>query len=442
MLASVLALGACSGRPAIVSHAGPVRTPALSTPSETSEHFLAAEPSGTLRARLDAVAQAFRERGAHPVADRWVTFLPPRSTATMRVHTARGGCLGFVAVGRENLQDIDLWVHNTAGVRLAQDLRDDAHPYVRVCPRANDELFVIVRAAQGAGEVGVLTVVDPPVVPPDLATVLGVRASGTFTGPRTPRAAIGDDPAAPDVTHALDRWIQRLNLLGYRQIGGAITGTLEMQRQQEHTVPLNAGACYAIVAAGDQNVEDLDLRVIAPTGNVLGQDVATDSHPVVKICPAISGPHRVQVRMYAGAGRYALATLVMDPAIDLGDDVVGLARAHAFELAAQGRRHGMVLLSPPVRYAVVPGVVASIPVRLRAGRCYLFGAAPSETLSGLSLSLVDDHGAVLSSSTATRSPVRVFHCSQRSLRARVEVRPGGGRGEYVFVPLESRGTTP
>jgi hypothetical protein len=394
-------------------------------------------PRGALEERADAVARAFAERGAHPMSDRWMTFVPPDGIRTLRVAIDRPQCLGFVALGRESLGDIDIDLRNASAVRINQDNRNNAHPYVRACGRAGDVFYVLVRGIRGAGEVVVVPIADPPIVPPDLDLVLGVRNTAGFTPPRTPRIAIGADPSNIDAAHALDRLLQRFTPLGYRRVGNAINGRLDSGHTDTSEVELQAGRCYAIVAAGGPGVDDLDLRLLSPTGRPIAQDEATDNHPTLRTCPTISGTHDIQVRMYSGAGDYAIAILALDPPVELPPDMIGRERANTLELTAEGRRHGMTLMLPARRAGVVPGVPYTLPVDLRAGRCYLFGAAANELLAGLDLSLVDDHGAVVASDTATRDVAHVWHCPTRSQRARVEVRPATGRGEFGIVALES-----
>ncbi len=395
-------------------------------------------PRGVLAQRVDAVAQVFQDRGGHPMAERWLTFLPPEGLRTLRVRVDRDQCLGFVAVAHDTFGDIDIDLRNGAAVRINQDNRNNAHPYVRACARAGEVLYVILRAVRGAGEVAVLPIADPPLVPPDLDAVLGVRTTGGFTPPRTPRIAIGNDPATVDAGRSLDRMLGRFTSLGYSRVGQVITGRLDSGRQESREVQLLAGNCYAIVAAGGPGVEDLDLRLLSPAGRPVSQDDATDNHPTMRTCPLTSGAHEIQVRMYSGAGDFAIAVLTLDPPVVLPPDMIGRERANTLELAAEGRRHGMTLMRQPWRAGIAAGLPYAVPIELRAGRCYLFGAAANEQLGGLDVSLVDDHGVVVASDTATREVAHVWHCPTRSQRGRVEVRGaiGGGRGEFGFVALE------
>lgn len=372
------------------------------------------------------------------MADRWLTFLPPEGLRTLRVRLDRDQCLGFVAVAHETFGDIDIDLRNGAAVRLSQDNRNDAHPYVRACGRAGEVLYVIVRAVRGAGEVAVLPIADPPLVRPDLDAVLGVRTTGEFTPPRTPRITIGNDPATVDAGRALDRLLGRFTTLGYNRVGSVIAGHLDPGREENRPVQLLAGHCYAIVAAGGPGVEDLDLRLLSPSGRPISQDDATDNHPTLRTCPVTSGAHDLQVRMYSGAGDFAVAVLTLDPPVELPPDMAGRERANALELAAEGRRHGMVPMRPPWRAGLSAGRPYAVSIELHAGHCYLFGAAASESLGGLDVSLTDDHGTVVASDTATREVAHVWHCPARSLRGRIEVRgvAGGGQGEFGFVALE------
>jgi hypothetical protein len=353
----------------------------------------------------------------------------------LAVHVVRPRCVGFVALGRESLAGLDLTIHNVAGVRLAEDLRGGNHPYVRVCGRAGDTEYVSVRASRGAGEVAVLALADPPLFPPNLDAVLGSRSPPTFNLLHPPRVSLGPDPAQPGASERLEAQVQRLLPLGYRRVGPVLTGTLPAQRQDDRVIALTSDTCYTLVAAGGQGVDDLDLRLVNTYGRLVAEDRRSDSRPTVKLCPRRSGAYHALVHMYAGQGSWSLAVLAMDRAIDLPEDVVGLERALALELAGEGRRHGMALMAPPMRGAELGGQELSIPLPLRAGRCYLFGAAAGEPLPSVELSLVDDRGAVVASDTGETPSARVYHCARRDERARVAVR-ASGRGEFVFLALE------
>ncbi len=398
-----------------------------------------ARPSPELAARVERVAEVFRERRARPLRERWSGFLREGRARVFSLAVERPQCVGFVAVGREGLDDLDLAVSNEAGAELARDDRRDAHPYVRACLTAPGALHVRVTGAHGNGEAAVLTLADAPLVPPPLDDVLGTRPASLLGGPRVARAEVGRDPAALSAVEHLTRLSARLTDLGYRRVGAARNGQLPHGQTNQNPVPLAAGRCYAIQGAGGDHVDDLDLRVLGPDGRPLGQDVGADARPLVRLCPAVDGPHSVDLRMFSGSGEWAFEVFEAPADVPhrLGDDVVGVARARALEVAMEAARRRLSPAGDAVRGGAWLGPAVPFGVTLRAGRCYLFGAAADEEPGLLDVWLAGRDGAVLAADTNERERAMVFHCARRDQRATVNVRVQGGRGEFVYEAFES-----
>jgi hypothetical protein len=399
------------------------------------------DPSPELAARVDRVAEVFRERRARPVRERWSAFLREGRPRVLTVTVASPRCLGFLAIGRDGLDDIDLSVSNQSGAELSRDDRRDAHPYVRVCVTAPATLHLRIVGAHGNGEAALLTVADPPLVPPPLDEVLGTRPTSLLGGPRVARAEVGRDPAALSAAEHLTRLTARLAALGYRRLGLERHGQLTNGQTHAATVPLNAGRCYAIQGAGGDHVDDLDLRILGPDRRPLGQDVGTDARPVVRLCPTLTGPHSVDLRMFSGSGEWAFEVLEVpdDVAHHLHDDVTGVTRARALEVSMEAARRQMAPLGDAVRGGGWVGAAVPFGVTLRAGRCYLFGAAANEEPGLLDVWVAGRDGAVLAADTNERERAMVFHCPRRDLNATVHVRVQGGRGEFVYQAFEAGG---
>lgn len=398
-------------------------------------------PSPELAARVDRVAEVFRERRARPLRDRWAAFLREGRPRVLTVTVASPRCLGFLVIGREGLDDIDLSVSNQAGAELSRDDRRDAHPYVRVCVTAPATLHLRIVGAHGNGEAALLTVADPPLVPPPLDEALGTRPTSLLGGPRVARADVGRDPAALSAAEHLTRLTARLVGLGYRRMGIERHGQLPHGQTNQNAVPLTAGRCYAIQGAGGDHVDDLDLRILGPDRRPLGQDVGADARPLVRLCPALTGPHSVDLRMFSGSGEWAFEVLEVpaDVPHHLADDVTGVARARALELSLEAARRQMTPIGDAVRGGQWVGGAVPFGVTMRAGRCYLFGAAADEEPGLLDVWLAGRDGAVLGADTNERERAMVFHCARRDLRATVHVRVQGGRGEFVYQAFEAGG---
>ena len=76
-------------------------------------------------------------------------------------------------------------------------------------------------------------------------------------------------------------------------------------------VQMEAGVDYAFLGVGDDDVIDLDLRVVGPDGQVVAEDVDSNPRPVLELTPESSGIYDVRLQLYDGArGSYvALAML-------------------------------------------------------------------------------------------------------------------------------------
>lgn len=411
--------------------------------SPTSTHVTPSavlEPTAALEARFQRVLEAFHVRGATPLAERFVGFVRGEHPAVFTVTLAEPRCVGFVGVGREGVDDLNLSVMNASGVELGRDNRPDAHPYARVCPSRPETLSVVVDATQGGGEVAVGVLVDAPVVPPALEDVLGPRASTGILGARSPRVDLGRDPAGVSAEDALARASARLGE-GYTPVGTVQHGVLERRQSLSRQVTLEEGRCYVILGAGSETVDDLDLRVYDAERRPVGNDLATDAHPAVRLCPDQSGPHTVEVVMYAGSGQWALGVHEIEEGhVEIPEDLSGPARARALELGVLAWRRGLAPLGPALRGQSWGSATSTRAYTVREGRCYLFGATAGERNGGVELWASDPSGAVLGADTGERERAQVFHCARRTERVTVSVRPAGGRGDFVFVAFESRDT--
>jgi hypothetical protein len=105
----------------------------------------------------------------------------------------------------------------------------------------------------------------------------------------------------------------------------------------------------------------------------------------------------------------------------------------------EAARRQMAPLGDAVRGGGWVGAAVPFGVTLRAGRCYLFGAAANEEPGLLDVWVAGRDGAVLAADTNERERAMVFHCPRRDLNATVHVRVQGGRGEFVYQAFEAGG---
>jgi len=65
------------------------------------------------------------------------------------------------------------------------------------------------------------------------------------------------------------------------------------------SITLEAGKQYRLLAAGDNDAEDVDLQILDPAGTVMKKDVKRDPTAVVDFTPAKTLRYLIQVRVFA-----------------------------------------------------------------------------------------------------------------------------------------------
>jgi hypothetical protein len=84
---------------------------------------------------------------------------------------------------------------------------------------------------------------------------------------------------------------------GYAADRAPVMGSLNDDAQEGVLLQLAAGGRFAILGVCDNDCTDVDLRVYDPMGNMLGEDIAVDDHPVVEFVAPSTGQYRVNVIM-------------------------------------------------------------------------------------------------------------------------------------------------
>lgn len=77
--------------------------------------------------------------------------LPAGGDARVARHFAAGECVTLVALGTDDVQDLDLRVVDDTGTELGRDATHDRQAATQVCPSAGGDYTVVVHMAQGQG---------------------------------------------------------------------------------------------------------------------------------------------------------------------------------------------------------------------------------------------------------------------------------------------------
>lgn len=113
------------------------------------------------------------------------------------------------------------------------------------------------------------------------------------------------DPLGARVYSLGQESIPRMELEGVRRTGSLRRGEIE-----DHLMVLVGTHCYAFIAAGDDDVRDIDLILVDPDGTPVMHDTDQGREATLgvreQICPERPGSYEIRVRMFAGGGEYAL----------------------------------------------------------------------------------------------------------------------------------------
>ena len=99
------------------------------------------------------------------------------------------------------------------------------------------------------------------------------------------------------ITRQLTNYASTLSGHGYSADRAPVMGSLNHGARESVLLNMTAGVHYAILGVCDNDCTDVDLRVNDPIGDLVGEDLATDDHPVVEFIASNTGEYRVTIMM-------------------------------------------------------------------------------------------------------------------------------------------------
>jgi hypothetical protein len=392
-----------------------------------------ASGAGELQDCVTEVIAQTRANGARPEAVRTAFML----TGDSQVYAQRLGafdCVGFLAVGARQVQSLELVLQNAEGKVLARSAKPASWAYAEHCGLGGDVVFATERVLDGQGEVLFVPLHRAGSHPAALRSLEQCPALGS---PRPAQVDVGPEPAGRSIEEQLAVTRRELAPLGYAAEHVVAAGTLLNGQHDANGLILRPSRCYAIVAAGSDEILDLDLRIFGPTLPLTeaGSDLTRRRVAEAKLCARAPGRYVIDVAAFQGEGAYAVAVLPLtEPAAVPG--IVGQARIAYAELDARMRGHGMRA------QVVTTGIISAaeqlaVPVDFAAGECRAVAALDSSGRepSGLQLGLESEHGELLALDGRPGEAPLVFHCAQRAERIQAVVRTLASRSPARFVLL-------
>ncbi len=222
-----------------------------------------------------------RARGYQPYGDQSRGQLGESETRDFTIQLEGGKCYAILGVGDNGVRDLDLLLKDESGRMIDEDVETDARPIVRVCPDDTGQYTMTVRMYQGSGNF-------------------------VYAPYRWPRGTRGPFGLSGLIYVRLGEVTSLLGVEGFEPDPNTTPGQGNLRREgatAHHTIPLQGGQCYAILAVGGQGLNNVDLS-ISQGGNEIASDNTRTAFPTVRHCPTSNGRFRIDIGAGDGSGRY------------------------------------------------------------------------------------------------------------------------------------------
>jgi hypothetical protein len=204
--------------------------------------------------------------------------------------------------------------------------------------------------------------------------------------------------------------------------------------------------CAVVIARGSESIEDLDLLAYGEDGAPLGSDEASDREPSLLICPPHPGRILLAARIAQGHGIVAVGSESIAPSLAAkaaeryavkARDPADPARLKAWpgldELVLRERERvgGKFQDLRRVALALDASAPTTLPATIDAGRCVHGLFIPSDDVSHLDVTALDEQGRILGHAVGSGRQRALVVCSPVTTDISFEVRPHAGRGLAV-----------
>ena len=392
------------------------------------------QPDPGTGARVTALAQQMSSTGYQPIGQ--LSGVSMRSGETQRwsAQLFAGQCYTFAVFAGPGVSDADLFVLQQ-GRTLARDTAMVADAAVRdVCITQTGSYFVSPHIAGGAGVVWFAAYARPN----RAAAPTGTPTQVTQT-PIAINMHTGSTGGLDSTYNGVSRDLQRV---GYAPFSEPLNLQLNEGQDQSQPVRFEAGACYAVAAAGDSTVRDLDLFLTDPSGAEVDRDYAQDADPVVRVCPPATGEFTLRMHMTAGQGGIRLGLFRWNSGTS-GAGMSGLLFVRNAEvtriLQADGYQGDADF--ELVRGTIREGRSATRTVNLQNGACYAFVGVGGTGVSDLNLVVQHGRAAVAEDRTLGAFPAARY-CAHESGAHSVVISSAHGSGDFVFRVFRRQDAAP
>lgn len=245
-----------------------------------------------VRNQLSAAGGTFDELGYQSTHDVYTGSLQNQKNETVTLTLRAGREYAILGVCDTDCTDLDLHIMDPSGNQVDVDIELDDFPVLEVRPPRDGTYTVRV------------TMATCSVSPCFYGIGVWARDAGANATPSSSPSGSNATPVSDGQDRYLEQVRNQINSVrefvggeGWRQVGEMRHGALADDASETFTVALQKGSAYVLVGACDNDCTDVDLALIAPSGEVVDVDVETDDVPVVEVTPGRSATYTVRVSM-------------------------------------------------------------------------------------------------------------------------------------------------
>jgi hypothetical protein len=257
-------------------------------------------------------------------------------------------------------------------------------------------------------------------------SVLALGVTACFIG--DPPPAVGAEPSTE-----LESMIQTkadAQAPGAERVGDLLRGVGKDEGERaDFKVPLQEGACYAIIAAGDPTVSGLTLSIWDKHTFRAGHDAADGREAFVELCAEHSAEYQVQGKIGGGAGHFAIAVFKKSgggpetaggaPPVTNEADIEKVIKDDAKSAAADAKQLGGFYTAKDGKNDYY--------VELQKDVCYWFIARGTADRD-FKLTLWDGRNGRIDQIDASGGRAQVAHCAGEKNMYHVQVKTSGEGG--------------
>ena len=232
--------------------------------------------------------------------------------------------------------------------------------------------------------------------------------------------------------------------MGHGPIGGR--GFITARHHENRSIHLPRGRCLTIVALGSRGIEDLDVTLFSPEGDVLAEDVEPDAHPSVQVCGGPRG-RRLYYSLHAdaGSGAFVFASFVGErasfeaatrvlggrPGVVAAPGAQGGGDGRIAEISAGLARRGFRTHGEPAVFHLARDQRVRVPLPVERSHCYSVAAISGPGIGGLEVRVLDELGAPVAQSAEPSGVIQL--CVDRDGDLSVDVSAARGEGTVRVV---------